>query len=143
MKKYEETFEAILGPVRSPPLDEDEIFHETPPPEDGEPTLREAVEEWVRVAPECVVVFPTYVSDLVLRNLSLAEQAVLLRMLRLSGGIGRATDRTRPREIAKACGLRPSLAGAVIRSLAEKGLVAQTRRKSERRHLTPPSRPEP
>ena len=37
---------------------------------------------------------------------------------------GRATDRTRPAAIAKACGLRASLATAVIRSLAEKGLVA-------------------
>ena len=128
MRKYEETFEAILGPPRPPAPDLEDTIEKTPPPSDGEPTLREAVEEWTRSSTSGVFLLPTYISDLVLRNLSLAEQSVLVRLIRLGGGLGRPTPRTRQVEIARACGLRPALVGAVIRSLAEKGLVARSRR---------------
>jgi hypothetical protein len=79
-------------------------------------------------APKGVVALPTYVCDLVLRNLGLAEQAVLVRLLRVAGGFGVPSPRVRPSEIGRACGVRTPLAVASIRSLAEKGLVTVRKR---------------
>jgi hypothetical protein len=126
--KHEEMFDAMLGPppARGPEieLEDDEEYV----PGDGEPVLRDAVEAWAQVAPRGVVAMPTYVSDLVVKNLSLAEQSVFHRLFRLSGGFHRSTARVRPADIGKACGLRATLVTAAIRSLAEKGLVVARRR---------------
>jgi hypothetical protein len=133
VNKFTETFEAMLGAPAPGGASEvepggDGAFPDAAPPGPDEPTLSDAVDEWIRTQAQGVIAMPTYISDLVMKNLSLTEQSVFHRLFRLAGGLIRPTPRIRPSHIGQACGLRPRLVAAAVRGLVEKGLVTISRR---------------
>ena len=143
MRKHEEAFSTILGhptvipPPPPPPTDNDPLEAEPfepggpapvlPPDREGPLTVADALLEHVR-EPSGVYFVPTYVPDLLVRNLSLAEQAVFHQLLRLAAGFRRPSPRVRPTEIGEACALRPPLVRAALESLVQKRLVRIVRR---------------
>jgi len=141
VRKHEEAFSTILGhPIRVPPppatendpLEAEPFEPGGPAPVmardlEGRPTVADALLEHVH-QPSGVYFVPTYVPDLLIRNLSLAEQAVFHQLLRLAAGFRRPTPRVRPTEIGEACALRPPLVRAALKSLIEKRLVRILRR---------------
>ncbi len=173
MSRLEETFEAILGSVRTkiqnveaedaflPPHDADPAVPETdaateieepvsvtplepsssdlaePPArgagsssatsdaaagESGWATDRDGIERAVRYATGTHLV-PNYVSDYLLKNLSLGEQAVFSRLFRLSAGFYKKTEPITIRSLGEACGLSPKFTATIVKSLATKRLV--------------------
>jgi hypothetical protein len=66
---------------------------------------------------------PNYVSDYLLKNLSLGEQAVFNRLFRLSAGFYKKTEPITIRALGDACGLSPKFTATIVRSLAAKRLV--------------------
>jgi len=85
-------------------------------------TGREEVEAWVRAAKGAYLV-PNYVSDYLMKNLSLGEQSVFNRLYRLSRGFNRRTEAITVRHLAESCGLNPKLTANIIKSLASKRLL--------------------
>lgn len=141
MRKHEEAFSTILGhpaPIPPPPPTENDPLEAEPfeagapapllaPDREGPPTVADALLEHLP-EPSGVYFVPTYVPDLLVRNLSLAEQAVFHQLLRLATGFRRPTPRVRPTEIGEACSLRPPLVRAALKSLVDKRLVRILRR---------------
>ncbi|MBI1851275.1 MAG: hypothetical protein HYR85_13120 [Planctomycetes bacterium] len=173
-RRLEETFEAILGSVRTkienveaedaylPPRDTEglplpeadaaaeiesplsvtELGDESPqqpirPENAGDPVEREiehadlpgafliehlGKERIVRHAKGAYLV-PNYVSDYLLKNLSLGEQAVFNRLFRLSAGFYKKTEPITIRALGEACGLSPKFTATIVRSLAGKRLM--------------------
>ena len=66
---------------------------------------------------------PNYVSDYLLKNLSLGEQAVFNRLFRLSAGFYKKTEPITIRALGDACGLSPKFTATIVKSLATKRLV--------------------
>ena len=80
------------------------------------------VERFVALA-EGGFFFPNFISDYVLRDLSLGEQSVLNRLLRLTQGINVPSGKLRIKDVAEACGISPEFAIRTVESLEEKGLL--------------------
>lgn len=95
--KLRETFDMILGGGEGPPPD----------------TATDAAGGFF-----C----PNFVSDYVVRELSLAEQSVFFRLLRLVQG-GADPAPVTVEAVAAACGLTPALALRALESLAGRGLL--------------------
>jgi len=66
---------------------------------------------------------PNYVSDYLLKNLSLAEQSVFNRLYRVSAGFWRKSDPLTIGDLAESCGLNAKFTATVIKSLVSKKLV--------------------
>jgi len=66
---------------------------------------------------------PNYVSDYLLKNLSLGEQVVFVRLYRLAGGLQKKTEGLTVGELAESVGLNPKFTATIIKSLVDKGLV--------------------
>lgn len=66
---------------------------------------------------------PNYVSDYLLKNLSLGEQVVFVRLYRLAGGLQKKTEGMTVSELAESVGLNPKFTATIIKSLVDKGLV--------------------
>jgi hypothetical protein len=79
-------------------------------------------EHLVRYAKGAYLV-PNYVSDYLLKNLSLGEQAVFNRLFRLSAGFYKKTEPITIRALGEACGLSPKFTATIVKSLATKRLV--------------------
>lgn len=71
--------------------------------------------------------YPNIISDYVMRDLSLGEQSVFHRLLRLSQGLDTVSDKVRIPDVADACGLTPEFTARAMRSLQEKGLLQVVR----------------
>ncbi len=80
------------------------------------------VERFVKLAKGAYLV-PNYVSDYLMKNLSLGEQSVFQRLYRLSRGFHRKTEPITVRALADACGLNPKLTANIIKALASKRIL--------------------
>ncbi len=80
------------------------------------------VERYVKLAKGAYLV-PNYVSDYLMKNLSLGEQSVFHRLYRLSRGFHRKTEPITVRNLAESCGLNPKLTANIIKALASKRLL--------------------
>jgi hypothetical protein len=132
--KLRETFDVILGGERvdeAPPLPapEDAGAPRTSPGAPGpqsrttQRTIRsQEVNRYVTLA-EGGFFYPNFISDYLMRELSLGEQSVLNRLLRLTQGVEDPADRLRIHDVAAACGITPELAASTLESLQEKGLM--------------------
>lgn len=80
------------------------------------------VERYVKLAKGSYLV-PNYVSDYLMKNLSLGEQSVFHRLYRLSRGFHRKTEPITVRNLAESCGLNPKLTANIIKALASKRLL--------------------
>jgi hypothetical protein len=146
--RFEETFETILGSVKSkirevekpdgdlavptadiPRREGEKTMVESPDTESGESTGREwvarshgEVESYVKCAKGAYLV-PNYISDYLMKNLSLGEQSVFSRLYRLSRGFNRRTEAITVRHLAESCGLNAKLTANIIKSLASKRLL--------------------
>jgi hypothetical protein len=147
--RFEETFETILGSVKSkirevekhegpdlgvrtadaPPSGvrttieptSGDVYREGPPEGDLLASTVE-VESYVKCAKGGYLV-PNYVSDYLMKNLSLGEQSVFHRLYRLSRGFNRRTEPITVRHLAESCGLNAKLTANIIKSLASKRLL--------------------
>ena len=94
--------------------------------EGGAPSFVDAstsdVEHFVKLAKGAFLV-PNYVSDYLMKNLSLGEQSVFIRLYRLSRGFHRKTEPITVRNLAESCGLNPKLTANIIKALASKRLL--------------------
>lgn len=72
--------------------------------------------------------YPNFISDYLMRDLSLGEQAVFNRLLRLSQGIDEPTGKMKVRDVAEACGVTVEFAAKTIKSLQEKGIIRVLKR---------------
>src|SRR5262249_34109168 len=66
---------------------------------------------------------PNYVSDYLLKNLSLGEQVLFTRLYRLCGGLQKKSDGLTVLELAEGVGLNPKFAATIIKSLVDKRLL--------------------
>jgi hypothetical protein len=80
------------------------------------------VDTFVKCAKGAYLV-PNYVSDYLMKNLSLGEQSVFNRLYRLSRGFNRRTEPITVRHLAESCGLNAKLTANIIKSLASKRLL--------------------
>ncbi|MBN2490105.1 MAG: hypothetical protein JXQ29_04570 [Planctomycetes bacterium] len=71
--------------------------------------------------------FPNFISDFLLRDLSLGEQSVFNRLLRLTQGLDGPAGNLRIRDVADACGITPEFAARAVESLQEKKLLNAVR----------------
>jgi len=125
--KLEETFRIILGDQspRAPA--------EPPPPVEARPPEEQEVEierEEGAAPPEARggYFYPSYLSDYLMRNLSLGEQSIFHRFYRLARGFGRDSQRVTLKGLGEACGVSPTFAASIVASLEKKGLVRVVRR---------------
>lgn len=151
--RFEETFEALLGSVKDkiqkveqPAADEYALTGDT----DSEAGIVEAdtetavmaaqidtsmeggvdlgiatevqVERYIKLAKGAYLV-PNYVSDYLMKNLSLGEQSVFNRLYRLSRGFHKKTEPITVRNLADSCGLNPKLTANIIKALASKRIL--------------------
>jgi len=136
--KLRETFDVILGGERideapapltpekaRSPLNPD--GPEGSPAEPARRTIRsDEVHRYVTLA-EGGFFYPNFISDYLMRDLSLGEQSVLNRLLRLTQGVDGPAGRLRIHDVAAACGITPELAASTVESLQEKGLMRVVR----------------
>jgi len=80
------------------------------------------VERFVKLAKGAYLV-PNYVSDYLMKNLSLGEQSVFHRLYRLSRGFHKKTEPITVRSLAESCGLSPKLTANIIKALASKRIL--------------------
>ena len=126
-RKLRETFDVILGGKRTtadPPPDPSQDTariagtDEAPPP-----TIPAAELDRYVVLAEGGFFYPNFISDYVMRDLSLGEQSVFNRLLRLTQGVDGPSGKLRLEEVAEACGVTPEFALRTVQSLQDKGLM--------------------
>lgn len=78
--------------------------------------------------PEGGFFYPNFLSDYLMRELSLGEQAVFNRLLRMTQTFDEGVGRMRLDDVADACGITPEFAARAIESLQEKGVLRMLKR---------------
>jgi hypothetical protein len=133
--KLRETFDVILGGERAAPSARPPAAgavaapvrafagsEADDPPTSGREIPSLEADRYIALA-EGGFFYPNIISDYVMRDLSLGEQSVFHRLLRLSQGLDTVSDKVRIPDVAEACGLTPEFTARAMRSLQEKGLL--------------------
>jgi hypothetical protein len=131
-RKLRETFDVILGgdrvtaqpaPAARSRAEPAGAAGEAPRP----PSIPAAdLDRYVALA-EGGFFYPNFVSDFLLRDLSLGEQSVFNRLLRLTQGVDGPPGKLRIADVADACGITPEFAARTVDSLQEKRLMRVVR----------------
>ncbi len=144
-QKLRETFDVILGQesdsgpgiesrneTRNETTSEDRV-HSVQDSGTGAGSTREIptlpsheVDRFVSLA-EGGFFYPNFISDYLMQDLSLGEQSVFNRLLRLSQGMNRLSGKLKVKDVAEACGISPAFAARTLESLQEKGLMRVVR----------------
>ena len=140
-QKLRETFDVILGQEAGSESDLESRIESTgderdcpvretgaePGPTREIPTLpSHEVDRFVSLA-EGGFFYPNFISDYLMPDLSLGEQSVFNRLLRLSQGMNRLSGKLKVNDVAEACGITPAFAARTLESLQEKGLMRVVR----------------
>lgn len=130
-QKLRETFDVILGQESGSESRAGD--RKIPVDDSGAGATREVpvlpsheVDRFVSLA-EGGFFYPNFISDYLMQDLSLGEQSVFNRLLRLTQGMNRLSGKLRVKDVADACGITPELAARTLESLQEKGLMKVVR----------------
>jgi len=127
-QKLRDTFDVILGGERTTQDLKPASVKTATSPQESDSGLRATsipsgeVDRFVSLA-EGGFFYPNFVSDYMMKDLSLGEQSVFNRLLRLTQGLDRLSGKLKIKDVADACGITPDFAARSIQSLQEKGLM--------------------